>query len=225
MHDDADIQRWLSQLHDGTSEDKIEAREGLARVFEQRGMLDEATDLVVNNVRAGVRDADTFRWLARLYRAQGNETLAAQAAAEASKYLTPAAPPMDALAPADQAAVPGPVSNALDAEIRRYAAAGYRVVSQTPTSAQLVKPKEFSLPWSVLWFFVCGVGVLVYIFYYLAKQDTIVHLSLNDDGTVRAQPRSARPELGGQWLCPSCGYANSARRQVCKRSTCRAPRA
>jgi hypothetical protein len=224
MHDDANIQHWLSRLQDGTTEEQLAAREELARVFEQRGMLDEATDLLVANVRAGQRDGDTFRWLARLDRAQGNETLAVQAAAEASKYLTPAAPPMDTLAPADQAAVPGPVSNALDAEIRRYTAAGYRVVSQTSTSAQLVKPKTFSLVWSILWFLVCGVGVLVYIFYYLAKQDTIVHLSLNDDGTVRAQSRHrlARPDLGGRWLCPSCGYANSARRQVCK---CRAPRA
>jgi len=204
MHDDqADIQYWLSQLRDRTDAERIAARVELARIFEQRGMFEEATDLVVSNVRAGARDAETFRWLARLYRAQGDENLAMQAAAEAAKYFT-LPPPANALvlasrpihsAPRQEIGEPNDV---LDAQVQRILAVGYRVMSRTPTTAQLMRPKDFSALWSILWFLLCGVGVLVYIFYYMSKQDSVVHLSVNSDGTVRAQSTdgSARPRSG-----------------------------
>ena len=83
---DQQIQRWLEALRDGTESEQIGARRGLAHVFEQRGLFDEAIALLESNVRAGVRNAETFRWLARLYGAQGDEVRASQARAEASKY-------------------------------------------------------------------------------------------------------------------------------------------
>jgi hypothetical protein len=83
-------QQWLSALRDGTDAEKIAARRGLARVFEQRGMLDEAVELLEANVRAGVRSGEIFRWLARLYREQGDESLSWAALLEAAKY--PSAP-------------------------------------------------------------------------------------------------------------------------------------
>lgn len=92
--DDARIQAWLDDLRHGTEPEKIGARRGLARVFEQRGMLQEATDLLMTNVRTGERDANTYRWLAHLYRQQGLEMLALEAAAEAAKLARPADPGM-----------------------------------------------------------------------------------------------------------------------------------
>jgi hypothetical protein len=86
-NDDDAAQYWLRLLRDGDADQKIQAREQLAAVFERRGMLEEATDLLISNVQDGVRNADIFRWLARLYRNQGQEVLAMQAAAEAAKYL------------------------------------------------------------------------------------------------------------------------------------------
>jgi hypothetical protein len=91
-NDDEAAQHWLTLLRSGTDEQEIQAREQLAAIFERRGMFEEATDLLVSNVRAGVQNADIFRWLARLYRAQGDEVTAMQAAAEAAKYLPPATP-------------------------------------------------------------------------------------------------------------------------------------
>src|SRR5947207_2638655 len=120
--DDATIQHWLTVLRHGTDAEKIEARRQLARVFEQRGMWEEAIDLLVANIRAGERDADTFRCLSRLYRAQGNEDLAMQAAAEAAKYIGSAqtrALVIDPL-PRPSAGAAGP--SPLEAEIQRYAA-------------------------------------------------------------------------------------------------------
>ena len=50
-------------------------RRGLARVFEDRGMLDEAIELLERNVEAGVRGAETLRWLSRLYQARDVGTI------------------------------------------------------------------------------------------------------------------------------------------------------
>jgi tetratricopeptide (TPR) repeat protein len=132
--DDEQIQGWLSQLRDGTPDEKIQARRLLAAVFEQRGMYDEAIDLLVANVRAGERNADIFRWLARIYRAQGDEHLAMQAAAEAAKYMTPTMPSALAI-PSTPQPSSGVDPSALQTEIQRYVATGYRIVSQTSTSA------------------------------------------------------------------------------------------
>jgi len=85
--DDQQIQDWLNSLRDGTRAEKISARRSLARVFERRGMLEEAVELLENNVRAGVRSGETFRWLSRLYQKQGDEARSEEALAEAMKYL------------------------------------------------------------------------------------------------------------------------------------------
>ena len=45
-------------------------------------------------------------------------------------------------------------------------------MSQTDTSAQLIKPKQFSIRVAALiWFLLFGVGLLIYIFYYVGKRD------------------------------------------------------
>lgn len=93
-NDDDAAQHWLIVLRDGDPDQKIQAREQLATVFERRGMLEEAADLLESNVRSGARGADIFRWLARLYKNQGDEVRAMQAAAEGAKYLPSATPLM-----------------------------------------------------------------------------------------------------------------------------------
>lgn len=160
-----------------------------------------------------------------------------QAAAEAAKYMPSAAPQALMVTPtpaphAGWAAGPAPQGaprageEQLAAEIRKYVAFGFRVVNQTPTTAQLVKPKEFSAVWAILWFLLCGFGVLVYIFYYMGQSDTTIHLSLTPEGGVIAQSsdRSGPPNLGDRWACPSCGWINSWARTTCKRTNCRQPR-
>jgi len=80
------IECWLATLRDGTVSEKIGARCGLAYVFEQRGRVVEATELLETNVANGVRSPQTFRWLARLYRAQGDLESAVAVEAAASRY-------------------------------------------------------------------------------------------------------------------------------------------
>ena len=74
----------------------------------------------------------------------------------------------------------------LQGHITEYVRKGYVVQSQTETSAQLVKPKVFSFVWSFLWFLLLGVGVLVYIFYYMSKKDQTVYLYM-EDGKVKSR--------------------------------------
>jgi len=51
-------------------------------------------------------------------------------------------------------------------------------MSQTPYTAQLVRPKKFSFLWATAWFLLCGVGVLVYVFYYMNKKDDQIYLQV-----------------------------------------------
>ena len=65
----------------------------------------------------------------------------------------------------------------LQERVAWYTNQGYRVVSDTPNGVQLVKTKAFSFVWALFWFLFFGVGVLVYIFYYMAKRDQTVYLT------------------------------------------------
>lgn len=66
----------------------------------------------------------------------------------------------------------------LQREINAWVKRGYRVVSQTDTTAQLVKPKRFSL----LWFFIL-LGVL-YLPFYLFARDKTIYLTVDSLGRV-----------------------------------------
>src|SRR3954469_9223448 len=82
---DQQAERWVATLRVGTPDEKAAARRGLAAMFEARGLVAGAIDLLVTNARQGYRDVDLFQALSRLYRAQGDEYLAASAALEATR--------------------------------------------------------------------------------------------------------------------------------------------
>lgn len=84
-------------------------------------------------------------------------------------------------------------SAALDAAIRQYVASGFRVVSQTPVTAQLVRPKQFSCAIATLSLLVFGVGFLVYVFYFAAMRDDVYFLTVDEAGTVHATS-NAQPQ-------------------------------
>lgn len=73
---------------------------------------------------------------------------------------------------------------ALQQAIGEYLAQGYRVLSQTDTTAQLVKPKQFGTLWFILWL-LTGVLWIVYLVYYLAvKREGRVYLQVDPSGVV-----------------------------------------
>lgn len=75
----------------------------------------------------------------------------------------------------------------LDQEITRYVRKGYRVLSQTDTSAQLVRPKRFNLLLAVLLLVLMVLPFIVYLLMYLAARDTTVYLSVDAQGRITRQ--------------------------------------
>jgi len=69
--------------------------------------------------------------------------------------------------------------------IYAYIQQGYRVVSQTDTTAQMIKPKQFSLLAAIFWLFVFVIGLLIYIFYFMASGDQQMYLEVDLYGQVK----------------------------------------
>jgi energy-converting hydrogenase Eha subunit E len=72
----------------------------------------------------------------------------------------------------------------LDREVQKYVNWGYRIISRTPTTAQLVKPKRFSPILAFLGLLIAVVGLVIYIIIYLAMDDTLVYITVDVNGTV-----------------------------------------
>ncbi len=82
---------------------------------------------------------------------------------------------------------PEQCKNILQTEIDRHLREGFRVLSQTDFTAQLVKPKKFSGGWIIaailgLLFWVVG-AVVVVILYALTSEETI-HISVSSTGLI-----------------------------------------
>jgi hypothetical protein len=74
----------------------------------------------------------------------------------------------------------------LQERVNHYVDQQYRVISQTETAAQLVKPKRFSVVWFLLWCLLALVGGLVYIIYHaFMKRERQVYLQVDEHGRVR----------------------------------------
>ena len=67
-----------------------------------------------------------------------------------------------------------------------HASRGFTVSSQTETTAQMVRSKEFNLVPALLWFLLFGIGVLVYVFYYMYKRDETIFIRVQG-GEVSVQ--------------------------------------
>ena len=88
-NEDEKAHYYLTVLRDGSDEEKVEARYVLSRVFENRGMLEEATELLENNAKAGVRDRMLYTRLAKLYRQLGRDDDADRAIVDYAMLVPP----------------------------------------------------------------------------------------------------------------------------------------
>jgi hypothetical protein len=91
--DDQAGQYWLGILQAGDPVQSITARTKLARVFERRGMLAEAVELLESNARAGVSDPSLYSSLASHYRALGRTADADAAMGHAAMLMSRQQPP------------------------------------------------------------------------------------------------------------------------------------
>lgn len=67
----------------------------------------------------------------------------------------------------------------LKGQIRLAMQYGFHVTSQTATTAQLLRAKKFSFLFAVLWLLFLGIGLLVYVLYYVSKSDDTIYLDLD----------------------------------------------
>lgn len=86
----------------------------------------------------------------------------------------------------------------LEKQISILSQRGYSVTSRTDTTATLVKPKEFSFVWAVLWFLVFGIGILIYIFYYMSKKDGYYEI-IDEENTMTGYVISIKANVKGKF--------------------------
>ena len=72
----------------------------------------------------------------------------------------------------------------LDKMVRNYVQDGFRVVSQTNTTAQLLKPKKFGFLIALLSLLLFGIGFIIYLLYYMAKKDKTVYIEVDEFGNI-----------------------------------------
>ena len=60
-----------------------------------------------------------------------------------------------------------------------YSKDGFIVNNISDNQIQFKKEKTFSLLWAIVWLFVAIVGIIIYIFYYMSKEDTIVTVTID----------------------------------------------
>jgi hypothetical protein len=75
----------------------------------------------------------------------------------------------------------------LEREIASYVRKGYRVLSQTESSAQLVRPKRFNLLLAVLLLVLMVLPFVIYLLMYIAARDKTVYITVDVQGRVTRQ--------------------------------------
>ena len=72
----------------------------------------------------------------------------------------------------------------LEDEIQRYIKRGYRLQARSQFTAQMVKPKHFSLFWALFWLILAVFPFFVYLLLYMAASDKTVYLEVTAEGRI-----------------------------------------
>jgi hypothetical protein len=98
----------------------------------------------------------------------------------------------------------------LEREIAKYISLGFHVVSRTDTSAQLVKPKEFSGCIAIVGFLFFAIGFFIYLLLYMAAKDQTVYIEVDPYGQVRVMSAGYAQQQHGapyqNYGTPAPGY-------------------
>jgi hypothetical protein len=68
----------------------------------------------------------------------------------------------------------------LQQDINIWLQRGFYVIHKDDFSATLRKPKEFSFVFALFWFLFFGIGLIIYILYYISKKDTIKTITVDE---------------------------------------------
>ena len=87
--------------------------------------------------------------------------------------------------------------------IEDHVSRGFTISSQTETTAEMVRAKEFNLLPALLWALVFLIGVLVYVFYYMYKSDETIFIRVQG-GEVSVQRTDKSKGRRNQTSAMSC---------------------
>jgi hypothetical protein len=80
----------------------------------------------------------------------------------------------------------------LEAYIEKYLQTGYRITNRTPTTAQFVKPKQFSAGLAVICLILAVFPFIIYLLIYMGEKDKVAYVSVGYDGKVTQTPGTRR---------------------------------
>lgn len=80
----------------------------------------------------------------------------------------------------------------MEQHILRWVRKGYRVWSRTPTTCQLVKPRQWTAGWTLAFLaglFMAGIGSLLVLLVYFLQKDQLIYLQIGYDGAVQEEAK------------------------------------
>ena len=88
----------------------------------------------------------------------------------------------------------------LKAQVRIAVEHGYQVVSQTHTTAQLMRKKQFSCLIATVLFLCFAIPFFIYLFYYLGKKDDYIYLDIETQPSKEELQKSIKAESEKMWF-------------------------
>lgn len=85
--------------------------------------------------------------------------------------------------------------NDLNTIIQAYVGQGYRVTSQTETTAQLVKPKQFSCGLAIVLLLLAVLPFILYVIVYAASKDQTRFIVVLPDGKFQVTSENGQAEI------------------------------
>ena len=66
----------------------------------------------------------------------------------------------------------------METAISSYVVQGYVLANKTPTSATMIKKKEFNIVWAIIGFLICLVPLIIYLIIYAGETDKVVEIRM-----------------------------------------------
>lgn len=95
----------------------------------------------------------------------------------------------------------------LEQAISSYVVQGFVLANKTPSSATMIKRKEFSILWAVIGIVLCVLPLLIYLIVYATESDVVVEIRIRErhaemeiiaEAKRLAQPERQSPIFEGQ---------------------------